>query len=367
VRLTHERLAAALAACDYPPLRDRRAFRRLGAGAWHDAYRVITADGQRLVARLRKATPYGRQEPYDEAMLRSDYAGVGVYYAAANASQPGVCPIGYRYAISPALSCTVESYLGPTLALNRITPDRTFTIGREIGAFFRALHARPAPYGGWDELIWTTDGVRGEDMRPRADIETAEQATYRDSFARLVTAGVLDDPTGLERTLDAALARRKERHEPPALVNSDITPENIIVRRGRFVGLIDPVPRIGSGIRYAAFFSLCYRHYLPALHDAPRYARHGYDRLAPIMAQIADGYLTGYVPDGDATLLRDLQLEEWLWVLDLAITAHDALHAPMTEERRIRTGGYGPIARRLRQFVRELAAFLTPGPSPSRP
>ncbi len=360
----YERLNAALAACGYPPLRDRRAFRRLGAGAWHDAYRVTAADGQRLVVRLRKATIYGGQEPYDETLLRSDYAGVGVYYAAANACQPGVCPRDYRYVVGPALSCTVESYLGPTLALARITPDQAFAIGLGIGAFFRALHARPAPCGGWDELIWTPDGIRGQDTRPHTQITQAEEAAYRDGFARLVAAGVLADPVGAERTLEAALARRRERHDPPALVNSDITPENIIARRGRFVGLIDPVPRIGSAVRYAAFFPLCYRWYLPALHDAPRYARHGYDRLAPVMARIADGYLAGYVPDSNLRLLRDLRFEEWLWLLDLTIAAHDMLHAPMTEERRIRTGGYGPITRRLRQFAAAVAV-ITPGPSPS--
>jgi hypothetical protein len=131
MRHVAERLNMALAACSYPPLRDRKAFRRLGAGAWHDAYRVITEDGQRLVVRLRKATIYGRQEPYDESLLLSDYAGVGVYYAAANACRPGVCPAGYRYVVSPHLSCTVESYLGPTLALDRITPDEA--VGHRAG------------------------------------------------------------------------------------------------------------------------------------------------------------------------------------------------------------------------------------------
>lgn len=352
----HERINAALAACSYPPLRDRNAFRRLGAGAWHDAYRVITEDNQRFVVRLRKATIYGRQEPYDEAMLRSDYAGVGVYYAAANACQPGICPSGYRYAVSPDLSCTVESYLGPTLALDRITPDQAFVIGREIGAFFRASHGRPAPCGGWDELIWTPDGVRGEDTRPPLEIEDAEHTAYRNGLARLVAAEMIDDPIDMTRRLDTALTRRTERSEPPTLVNSDVTPENIIVRRGRFVGLIDPVPRVGIATRYAAFFPLCYRRYLPALHDAPRYARHHYDRLAPIMARIADGYLAGYVPDNDPSILRDLQLEYWLWVLTLTIDAHAILNAPMTEERRIRTGGYAPVTRRLHAFAQQLAA-----------
>ncbi|MFN8514099.1 MAG: hypothetical protein U0841_16245 [Chloroflexia bacterium] len=64
---------------------------------------------------------------------------------------------------------------------------------------------------------------------------------------------------------------RREGHAPvPALVNSDITPENLIVRRGRFVGLVDPVPHIGNATRHAALFLCCYRLLLPSLHDAPQ-------------------------------------------------------------------------------------------------
>jgi hypothetical protein len=356
-RTVLERLNAALVACGAPPLRDANAFRRLGAGAWHDAYRVIVEDGQRLVVRLRKTMIYGSTEPYDEATIRSDYAGVGAYYAAANACLPGVCPTRYGFAIAPAASCTVESYLGPALALDRLTIDNACTIGREIGTCFRIVHDCPAPCGGWGELVWTPQGVRGEETRPRREIADAEERALREGFTRLAAAGVIAEPAHLEHRLHAALLSRRERREPPALVNSDITPENIIVRRGRFVGLIDPVPRIGSAPRYAAFFLLCYRLYLPSLHDAPRYARHGYDRLAPMMARMAEGYLKGYVRDDEPALLDAIWCEYFLWVLDLTMTAHAALSMPMTEERRIRTGGDPAIARRLRQYARELAAI----------
>ncbi|HET8631737.1 MAG TPA: phosphotransferase [Thermomicrobiales bacterium] len=354
------RLAAALAACGQSPLRDPAAYRRLGAGAWHDAYRVTTADGRRLVVRLRKPVIYGRRERFDERALHTDYAGVGAYYAAANACQPGVCPAEYAYHIGPDLSCTVESYLGPTLALDRLTPGSAVAIGRAAGEFFRAMHEWRPPWPGWGELVWTPEGLRGEDPRPPAEIRAAEAAAWREGLARLVAAGYDFDHAAARAGLDRALAGRSAAPAPPSLVNGDITPENLIVRRGRFVGLIDPVPAIGDGARYAAFFLVCYRLLLPALHDAPRYARHHFDRHAPALAHIADGFAAGYL-GGDPTLGEAVGREYFLWVLDLAVAAHAMLGQPVDEERRRRTGGQAAIARRVRGYV----AALTHPPTPS--
>ncbi|HEX5502759.1 MAG TPA: hypothetical protein VFW96_09055 [Thermomicrobiales bacterium] len=354
------RLAAALAACGRPPLRDPAAYRRLGAGAWHDAYRVTAADGRRLVVRLRKPVIYGRREPFDERALHTDYAGVGAYYAAANECRPGICPAAYAYHISPALSCTVESYLGPALVLGRLTPGSAVAIGRAAGVCFRAMDEWRPPWPGWGELVWTPEGLRGEDARPLGAILAAEAAAWRDGLDRLVAAGYAFDHAAARAMLDRALAGRADAPAPPSLVNGDISPENLIVRRGRFVGLIDPVPALGDGARYAAFFLLCYRLLLPALHDAPRYARHHFDRHAPALAHIADGFEAGYVGD-DPALARAIGREYFLWVLDLAVAAHDMLGQPVDEERRLRTGGKEAIARRVRRYV----AALTHPPTPS--
>jgi hypothetical protein len=139
-------------------------------------------------------------------------------------------------------------------------------------------------------------------------------------------------------------------------VNSDITPENLIVRRGRFVGLVDPVPRIGNATRHAALFLCTYRLLLPSLHDAPRYAGHEFARHAGTMARIADGYEAGYLEGGPLALAQALSNEYWLWVLDLAISGHTRLAAPLPEELRIRTGGHAAIERRVREYLRALGA-----------
>jgi hypothetical protein len=126
------------------------------------------------------------------------------------------------------------------------------------------------------------------------------------------------------------------------------------VRRGHFAGLIDPVPLIGNGTRYAADFLFTYRSLLPALCDAPRYTRHRFDLHASVMARLADGYQAGYVENGPANLARDLRLEGFLCALDAAIACHDMQGAAMTEKQRQQTGGPAALARRLPHFLAEL-------------
>jgi hypothetical protein len=218
------------------------------------------------------------------------------------------------------------------------------------------MHTRPPRWPGAGELVWTEAGLRGEDERAPAEVWRARAVTRRAGLDRLAAAGFALDRAALAIWLDAAQAERGGP-EPLSLVNGDVTPENLIVRRGRFVGLVDPVPRLDGGARYAAFFLVCYRLLLPAVHDAPRYARHRFDRHAPLLARIADGYLAGYLGNPevrDEALERALRLEYALWVLDLAVAGLDALEQPLDEERRLRTGGKTAIARRVRLYLREL-------------
>jgi hypothetical protein len=202
------RVEAALDMCGYRPADALAAPRRIGAGAWHDAYLVRLRDGRRLVVRLRKGTIYGQREAYDERGLRSDYAGVGAYYQAANEGCPGVCPSDYGYAISPDLSCTVESYLGPSLSLGRLIPERAFAIGEAAGRAIRAIHALRPPWPGWGELIWMPDGLRGEDIRPSVEIRRTEAEGRRAGLARLRAAGQRLDDAVIGAALERARALR---------------------------------------------------------------------------------------------------------------------------------------------------------------
>jgi hypothetical protein len=129
-RAVRERLNVLLAACGRPVVAPGVRLRRLGAGAWHEAFLVRDSE-QSLVARLRKRVIYGREEVFDEGLIRSDYAGVGEYYRVANRRLSGICPTTYAFAVGPGASGTVESYLGPTLRLGMVSGASA--LGRAIG------------------------------------------------------------------------------------------------------------------------------------------------------------------------------------------------------------------------------------------
>ncbi len=144
------------------------------------------------------------------------------------------------------------------------------------------------------------------------------------------------------------MERRAFDREAVALVNGDVTPENLLARGERFGGLIDPVPLLHNGTRYAACFVFCYRFLLPALADAPRF-----DRPAPTLAAIADGYVEGYAGRDDA-LRRDLEAEYFPWALGIADENLRALGAEPSEGRRLRAGSEAAIGARLTCCLHEL-------------
>ncbi len=240
---------------------------------------------------------YGGREEFDERLLRSEYAAVGLYYRQANRCRPGACPATYRFHVAPGLTFTIESYLGEPVALDRLSPAGAFGYGEEAGRFFRAMHDVPPEIVGFGEPLWRGDesgALVGEGGRPLEAIWREERAAFRERFERPGASDLPFDRAGVERKLSAALERRAFDREAVALVNGDVTPENLLARGERFGGLIDPVPLLHNGTRYAACFVFCYRFLLPALADAPRYARHRFDRHAPTLAAIADGYVEGY-------------------------------------------------------------------------
>ncbi|MFN8541405.1 MAG: hypothetical protein U0232_28515 [Thermomicrobiales bacterium] len=240
---------------------------------------------------------YGSAEVFDEGVIRSDYAGVGEYYRVANLRRPGICPGRYAFAVGPGVSGTVESYLGPTLRLGRSRRRRRMRWGGDrAGVPECCRRAMRLVRGG---ASWSgrrrgcAGGSRGRWRRLRRTRSGAGARGWRGWGRRASTL-----MRAALRRLEGVLARREGYALVPALVNSDITPENLIVRRGRFVGLVDLVPHIGNATRHAALFLCCYRLLLPSLHDAPRYAGRGFGEHAGTMAHIADGYEVGYLETG---------------------------------------------------------------------
>ena len=354
----YQKLNLALEMCNFPPLKNISAYRKIGAGAWHDAYLVYPGQAERLVIRLRKKIIYGRPDIFDEKELHEDYGPVGLYYRQANGCWPGLCPQIYEYRLDSELSFTIESYMGPALALGRLTPATAYAYGQQVGAFFRTMHAQPPPLKGFGNLVWTGTALAGEDQTSPKSIWQAERDAIFEQFEQLERSRFKFDVIRVKPTLEAALGQRRFDQEPVVLANGDITPENLISRRDKFAGLIDPVPVLHNGLRYASFFIYCYKSYLPNLHDAPRYARHQFERYLPVMTALADGYMAGYTQN-DERVAQALQLEYFLWAIDAAYEQWQRLNAVPTPELHLRAGDKKMMAARLRRFLRELGTFTT--------
>ncbi len=162
----------------------------------------------------------------------------------------------------------------------------------------------------------------------------------------------------MRRKLESSLVERSFLAEPVTLVNGDVTPENLIARRARFAGLIDPVPVLNNGTRYAAFFIFCYRFLLPALADAPRYMHHTFDRHRPVMGAIADGFEAGYLSAGDADTRHQLRLEYFFYLLRFAHRWWEILNSEPDEEAYLRNGTPEQIEVRLRRCLWELEGYV---------
>jgi hypothetical protein len=331
-------LDLALRRCGFAPLQAASAYRRIGWGAWHDAYLATLRDGEQLVVRLRKKLIYGRHEQFDEQALREEYASVGAYYAHANKVWPGVCPAIYAYHIQPDLSDTIESYMGAAIDLASLSATAAFDYGQQLGALFRAIHAQPPPIDGFGELIWREGRLIGCQPRDLAAIWHADIARTQSQLERLLASGLSFDRSAVRSVVEAALAQRSFVAEPVALVNRDVTPENMLLRLNGAAALIDPVPLLHNPTRYASLLCFCYTFLLPALSTAPRYARHQFQRHAPPMAAIAEGYVDGYTQDTTASDRRSIASRHCgCWTRSMAIPR-------CYTERSARNNGYEPAA-----------------------
>ena len=349
----YRKLNLALQQVGFPPLKHATSYRKIGAGAWHNAYLVSLTSGERFVIRLRKQIIYGKQELFDSQYLYEDYEPVGLFYRQANRCQLGICPEFYKYILTPELTFTIESYMGPTISLQALTTQEAFRFGQQVGHFFRKMHATPPHLNGFGELIWTNQSIQGQDHRNLADIWQAEVTTFYEQFDQLSQSGFQFEQVAIKSKLDYILNNRSIETEPVSLVNGDISPENLIAKRKNFSGLIDPVPKLHNGLRYAAFFIYCYKSYLPNLYNAPRYLRHQFQHHGPVMVAMADGYINGYTQE-DMELKHKLAQEYFLWGLDVAFENFKRLTSEMTEEIYLRAGDKKTIAERLQICLREL-------------
>lgn len=312
-----ERIRAALRFSSVP-ITTGFQFQLLAEGAWHRAYRIALPNAESLVVRLKKKSAYGEQVPYDAKKWRAEYESVAHFYRVANRCRPGICPTRYHYQVDPDNSFTMESDLGETVSIQHLCTEEALDLGQDLGKFYRQLHKQKPELDGWGELIPKGTQLIGEDLRPLALIlEEENEGTLR-SFEMLAASDLPLNQPQVEKALEQALSSR--RWDRISLVNRDLTPENWMGRGGKLTGIIDPVPRLDDGTRYAAFFYHCYTLLLPAYLNTPRYERHATHWKIDTLNAIAEGFLQGYT-NGSESLLHSIFLEHLLWLFD-EITTH---------------------------------------------
>ncbi len=352
----YEKLNFALATCDLPLLKHKTAYRKLGAGAWHDAYLVYPQQGGKLVVRLRKQVIYGKTESPSEKELHEDYGPVGIFYDQANQIRPSICPVIYEYRLTPNLNFTIESYQGPTLSIPALTKQQAFDYGQQVGEFFRELYITPTTIPGFGELIWDGQGFIGEDQRELTIIWSEKVEQLQTQLEALINAEPNIDWLPVRERLDWVLQIRNHSQEPIVLINGDITPENFTTRRGKFRGLIDPVPRLHNAYHYAAFFAYCYKSYLINLADAPRYIHHYFDQFKVVLNAIGDGFISSYA-NKQQLIQQQLEAEYFLWSLHVAYENLHRLNTELTPEIYLRAGDKPIIQARFRRCLQELGGL----------
>ena len=333
LRLTLNR---ALEIFNFPLLERSDQWKRIGSGAWHDAYLISIQRNDPMVVRLRKRRIYGREEIWSPEELHSDYAPAGMYYREANRCLPGICPTVYDYHIEPGFPFTFESFVpGVPLPLSKLSNHQATALGVRIGEFFKAMHEQLAPISGTGEMKWESGNVCCDGARNLGDHWTTLETRIYEQTVELGAESSIPEGIYLEEKAADALGALKDRGETVSLVNGDVTPENLLMRDLDWIGLVDPVPIQGSGLYYASFFLHCYRLSLPALSQAPRYREHRFDKHADVLASLADGYGTAY-SDGDTNILTLLRMAEWLWALEFAWECDSLLKSKLDIESRLR-------------------------------
>lgn len=350
---TLSQIEKALRVCGLPLSVQQRAVQPISMSGWHNVYRVsVPQHAHPFVVRIRKpATP---NEQTHEAW-QAEYVSASLYYMQANRAQADICPSMFLYHVSEDITCTVETYMGERLQLERLTTEQARRFGRQIGRMMHAMHQTKTHIPGAGEIAWDGANLYGTSSAGEGALTRRIEEAYNGNILLALTeqAPPFDHETVRQKLSAAQQLRNVD--EPMVLINRDITPEHLTVQNKNRVGIIDPYPYLGSGTRFAAWFIHCYRFLLPNYADTQRYRRRDYDRYTDTLALMSAGFESGYIR-GDDGLRRHLDAERWLWTLEQAyddlerLTASEGMSAAVIR----RHGQPAVIRKRLRRSLRLL-------------
>jgi hypothetical protein len=337
-------------------LKDTTQVQYLGEGAWHLAYLVQLRTGEAVVVRFPKAEAYGRKIDFDESAYYAEYAGTKVYYELANTVKPGICPEFFHYHIEKDKTFTVESYAGKVIKLENFTFMEAFQAGAELGEFFRYMNTAQHGLKGFGYLKWNSATVEGQFQSNVNDFMKEENEEYLNDFKEFIqNYDQPIQPVAMSQ-LEECMNNREIDESHIVLVNQDTSPENILIHTDGRISLIDPVPLLYSGDSLAGNFMNNYHTLYPAFFNAPRYARHQFDRYEEKLQTIADGFMEGYCK-GDAAVRRRVKHEEFIKLTSLTAFQHKVLHSDMTLEQKTRYGEKDAIANRIPVLVKKIEQF----------
>jgi len=326
---------------------------RIGEGAWHTVYKIERLDARDLVIRIKKNKAYGELQPIDEIELTTEYESTKAYYSHVNESNRDVCPTFYQYFIEDDIVFTVETFMGHGTDLLSLHKDEASSYGKQLGRIYHRIHNNKTSMEGFGELDWNGKTLRG------SDFNNIDALWQEENNQILIALSTLIHDTYISSLIE----NRRTQIQKIALVNQDVTPENLILT-GYHIAIIDPFPKLDFDLKYAAYFVFCYKFLLPAFSNAPRYIKHAYEEKSSILNEIADGFISGYFSNvaGDAftTQTRRLMDEYRLWLLQEAYEHYEILQQPhLYQKTTQQMGNREMITARLNLCLEELEKWCT--------
>ncbi len=309
---------------------------RIGEGAWHTVYKIERLHDQDLVIRIKKNEAYGELQPIDEIELTTEYESTKAYYSHSNESGRDVCPTFYQYLIEDDIVFTVETFMGYGTDLLSLHKDEANSYGKHLGRIFHGIYNNKTSIEGFGELDWDGKTLQGSDLRNMYALWQEENNHSLIALNTLIHSDLQFDKEKVDTYINSLIENRRTHIQNIALVNQDVTPENLILTEDH-VAIIDPFPKLDFDLKYAAYFVFCYKFLLPAYSNAPRYIKHAYREKSSVLNEIADGFVSGYFSnvEGDAftTQTRQLMDEYSIWLLQEAYEHYEILQQPHLNQK----------------------------------
>ncbi|MBB6452287.1 hypothetical protein HNQ94_000732 [Salirhabdus euzebyi] len=334
-------------------LSNRPAF--LGEGAWHYAFLATLKTGEQFVIRFPKEVAYGRKVEFDEKELRAEYGGTQAFYQFANQVQPHICPSFFTYYIHPELTYTMETFAGSTINLHALTETEAFEIGAQYGHFFMEMNKRPAPLEGIGYLAWDEHKniIRGSHQSNiSVFMEEENHELLEDLKVFKHASGTLKI---IEAKLKECLQTRNITEKNISFTNQDTSPENILIHHKQ-IKIIDPFPVLYYGHAFAGNFINNYQTLFLALHNSPRYKKHEFTKVQPILEAVANGFSNSYTgPDKEMGEL--VKREEFIQLFQTTVDHIRLSEGELPMEKQLRYGTIDVIQRRIPAFLKKLEQF----------